>query len=127
MQFGTRPPMGLLVFWICSVLKTPNLRNWNICALICARKRCNIFTTLTFLNLALNLAGIYNLLIKMIIFKNSCLYRDEGVCCEVEVDYVDNVPCIDLISSLRTGLLSMLDVECSIRGTAESYVAKIKV
>lgn len=27
----------------------------------------------------------------------------------------------------RTGLLSMLDVECSIRGTAESYVAKVKV
>lgn len=46
---------------------------------------------------------------------------------KVEVDYVDNVPCIDLISSLRTGLLSMLDVECSIRGTAESYVAKIKM
>lgn len=45
----------------------------------------------------------------------------------MEVDYVDNVPCIDLISSLRTGLLSMLDVECSIRGTAESYVAKIKM
>lgn len=27
----------------------------------------------------------------------------------------------------RTGLLSMLDVECSIRGTAESYVSKVKV
>ncbi|XP_048526207.1 myosin-I heavy chain isoform X1 [Dendroctonus ponderosae] len=62
------------------------------------------------------------------IFKSSIeSCRDEGVCCEVEVDYVDNVPCIDLISSLRTGLLSMLDVECSIRGTAESYIAKIKV
>lgn len=62
------------------------------------------------------------------IFKSSIeSCRDEGINCEVEVDYVDNVPCIDLISSLRTGLLSMLDVECSIRGTAESYVAKIKV
>lgn len=40
---------------------------------------------------------------------------------------MDNVPCIDLISSLRTGLLSMLDAECSVRGTAESYVVKIKV
>ncbi|ENN79092.1 hypothetical protein YQE_04455, partial [Dendroctonus ponderosae] len=60
------------------------------------------------------------------IFKSSIeSCRDEGVCCEVEVDYVDNVPCIDLISSLRTGLLSMLDVECSIRGTAESYITKI--
>lgn len=38
---------------------------------------------------------------------------------------MDNVPCIDLISSLRTGLLSILDAEC-IRGTAESYVTKIK-
>lgn len=62
------------------------------------------------------------------IFKSSIeSCRDEGINCEVEVDYVDNVPCIDLISSLRTGLLSMLDVECSIRGTVESYVAKIKV
>lgn len=26
----------------------------------------------------------------------------------------------------RTGLLSMLDVECSIRGSAESYIAKVK-
>ncbi|XP_046994484.1 myosin-I heavy chain [Schistocerca americana] len=62
------------------------------------------------------------------IFKSSIeSCRDEGIHCEVEVDYVDNVPCIDLISSLRTGLLSMLDVECSIRGTVESYIAKVKV
>ncbi|CAG9855668.1 unnamed protein product [Phyllotreta striolata] len=62
------------------------------------------------------------------IFKSSIeSCRDEGINCEVEVDYIDNVPCIDLVSSLRTGLLSMLDVECSIRGTAESYVSKIKV
>ncbi|XP_023247799.1 unconventional myosin-IXb-like [Copidosoma floridanum] len=62
------------------------------------------------------------------IFKSSIeSCRDEGIRCDVEVDYVDNVPCIDLISSLRTGLLSMLDAECSIRGTAESYVAKVKL
>lgn len=62
------------------------------------------------------------------IFKSSIeSCRDEGINCEVEVDYIDNVPCIDLISSLRTGLLSMLDVECSIRGTSESYVAKMRV
>lgn len=62
------------------------------------------------------------------IFKSSIeSCRDEGISCEVEVDYIDNVPCIDLISSLRTGLLSMLDVECSIRGSAETYVGKIRV
>ncbi|KAG8276288.1 Myosin [Homalodisca vitripennis] len=61
------------------------------------------------------------------IFKSSIeSCRDEGIHCDVEVDYVDNVPCIDLISSLRTGLLSMLDVECSIRGSSESYIAKVK-
>ncbi|XP_039284577.1 unconventional myosin-IXa [Nilaparvata lugens] len=61
------------------------------------------------------------------IFKSSIeSCRDEGIQCEVVVDYVDNVPCIDLISSLRTGLLSMLDVECSIRGSAESYIAKVR-
>lgn len=62
------------------------------------------------------------------IFKSSVdSCRDEGIMCDTDVDYVDNVPCIDLISSLRTGLLSMLDFECAARGTAESYVAKIKV
>lgn len=35
------------------------------------------------------------------IFKSSIeSCRDEGIRCDVEVDYVDNVPCIDLISSL---------------------------
>lgn len=35
------------------------------------------------------------------IFKSSIeSCRDEGIPCDVEVDYVDNVPCIDLISSL---------------------------
>lgn len=62
------------------------------------------------------------------IFKSSVeSCRDEGIMIDTDVDYVDNVPCIDLISSLRTGLLSMLDAECAVRGTAESYVAKIKV
>lgn len=60
------------------------------------------------------------------IFKSSIeSCREEGIP-STQVDYVDNVPCIDLISSLRTGLLSVLDAECSIRGTAESYVSKIK-
>lgn len=35
------------------------------------------------------------------IFKSSIeSCRDESISCDVEVDYVDNVPCIDLISSL---------------------------
>ncbi|KAI9556922.1 hypothetical protein GHT06_016716 [Daphnia sinensis] len=62
------------------------------------------------------------------IFKSSIeSCREEGIQCELEPDYVDNVPCIDLISSLRTGLLSMLDVECSARGTPESYVQKVRL
>jgi dachs len=62
------------------------------------------------------------------IFKSSVeSCREEGIICDNEIDYVDNVPCIDLISSLRTGLLSLLDAECSIRGTVESYVTKLKV
>ena len=32
-----------------------------------------------------------------------------------------------LFSSQRTGLLSMLDVEGSVRGTPESYIQKVKV
>ncbi|KAF0300387.1 Myosin-VIIa [Amphibalanus amphitrite] len=62
------------------------------------------------------------------IFKSSLeSCREEGIVCEVGVEYVDNVPCIDLISSLRTGLLSMLDIECSVRGSPESYVQKVRV
>lgn len=61
------------------------------------------------------------------IFKSSIeSCREEGIICDTQATYCDNVPCIDLISSLRTGLLSILDAECSIRGTAESYVSKIK-
>ena len=86
------------------------------------------------------------------IFKSSIeSCREEGISLDVTVDYVDNVPVIDLISSLviiiihyeinsirlhtiyisfylqRTGLLSMLDVECSVRGFPETYVQKLKV
>ncbi|CAB4054769.1 DACHS [Lepeophtheirus salmonis] len=62
------------------------------------------------------------------IFKSSIeSCRDEGIITDLVVDYVDNVPCIDLISSLRTGLLSMLDVECSVRGCPETYVQKVKI
>jgi dachs protein len=62
------------------------------------------------------------------VFKSSIeSCREEGVQSDLQVDYVDNVPCIDLISSLRTGLLSMLDVECSVRGTADTYLKKVLV
>lgn len=44
----------------------------------------------------------------------------------LEVEYVDNVPCIDLVSSLRTGLLAALDAECAARGAPEQYVARIR-
>ncbi|XP_037074350.1 myosin-I heavy chain-like [Pollicipes pollicipes] len=62
------------------------------------------------------------------IFKSSLeSCREEGITCEVEVEYVDNVPCIDLISSLRTGLLSMMDVECGVRGSADTYLQKVRL
>lgn len=61
------------------------------------------------------------------VFKSSIeSCKEEGVLTDVQVDYVDNVPCIDLISSLRTGLLSLLDVECSLRGSPESYMQKVR-
>ena len=83
------------------------------------------------------------------VFKSSIeSCREEGIALDVVVDYVDNVPVIDLISSLvnrysiiffkfkltdnkntfsqRTGLLSKLDLECSVRGSSETYVHKVK-
>ncbi|GBP15808.1 Unconventional myosin-VIIb [Eumeta japonica] len=52
--------------------------------------------------------------------------REEGVACDLELDYADNVPCIDLVSSLRGGLLAALDAECAARGTPEAYVARVR-
>ncbi|XP_017493376.1 PREDICTED: myosin-IIIa-like, partial [Rhagoletis zephyria] len=57
--------------------------------------------------------------------------RDEGVRPDIEIDFVDNVPCIDFISSLRTGLFSLLDGECrksssSGGSSPEALVEKIK-
>ncbi|VVC87706.1 unnamed protein product, partial [Leptidea sinapis] len=55
--------------------------------------------------------------------------REEGVWAStgaLEVEYVDNVPCIDLVSSLRSGLLATLDAECAARGSPEHYVARIE-
>lgn len=44
------------------------------------------------------------------IFKSSIeSCRDEGIRCDVEVDYVDNVPCIDLVSSLVSLLIFHCD------------------
>lgn len=49
--------------------------------------------------------------------------REEGVSAP-EPEYADCVPCIDLVSSLRGGLLALLDAECAAGGTADSYVAR---
>ncbi|XP_014665681.1 PREDICTED: uncharacterized protein LOC106807743 [Priapulus caudatus] len=54
--------------------------------------------------------------------------KDEGIQCEIDVDYTDNAPCIELISSQRTGLLSLLDSESLLpRSTNESYVQRVRV
>jgi dachs protein len=61
------------------------------------------------------------------IFKSSIeSCRDEGIHCEVEVDYVDNVPCIDLISSL------VCDIKCvnsnvTVRNLAFLYTLEIRI
>ncbi|XP_022128945.2 unconventional myosin-IXAa isoform X1 [Pieris rapae] len=61
------------------------------------------------------------------VFKSSAeSCREEGVTGALEVEYADNVPCIDLLSSLRSGLLAALDAECAARGSAEQYVARVR-
>jgi len=45
--------------------------------------------------------------------------RDEGIQCDWEVDYVDNVPCIDLISSLVSSSDYML-ISCKFEGAERS-------
>ncbi|XP_060802579.1 unconventional myosin-IXAa [Amyelois transitella] len=79
----------------------------HLCANLCAETMQHFYNTHVFKSSA-----------------ESC--REEGVSCAFEVDYVDNVPCIDLVSSLRGGLLAALDAECAARGTPEQYVTRIK-
>lgn len=52
--------------------------------------------------------------------------REEAVAGAPEVDYADHVPCIDLLASLRGGLLAALDAECAAGGTPDQYVARIR-
>lgn len=61
------------------------------------------------------------------VFKSSAeSCREEGVRGAPELEYADNVPCIDLVSSLRGGLLAALDAECAARGSPERYVARVR-
>ncbi|KAJ2944094.1 hypothetical protein O0L34_g18061 [Tuta absoluta] len=79
----------------------------HLCANLCAETMQHFYNTHVFKSSA-----------------ESC--REEGVACALEVEYVDNVPCIDLVSSLRGGLLAALDAECAARGSPDQYVARIK-
>ncbi|XP_068618657.1 unconventional myosin-XIX isoform X2 [Battus philenor] len=79
----------------------------HLCANLCAETMQHFYNTHVFKSSA-----------------ESC--REEGVAGALEVEYVDNVPCIDLVSSLRAGLLAALDAECAAKGTPEQYVARIK-
>ncbi|CAH2091548.1 unnamed protein product [Euphydryas editha] len=79
----------------------------HLCANLCAETMQHFYNTHVFKSSA-----------------ESC--REEGVAGALEVEYVDNVPCIDLVSSLRTGLLAALDAECAARGSPEQYVARVR-
>ncbi|RVE42725.1 hypothetical protein evm_012623, partial [Chilo suppressalis] len=77
----------------------------HLCANLCAETMQHFYNTHVFKSVA-----------------ESC--REEGVAC-LEVEYADNVPCIDLVSSLRGGLLAALDRECAAKGEPDRYVARI--
>ncbi|CAG9087278.1 unnamed protein product [Plutella xylostella] len=90
----------------------------HLCANLCAETMQHFYNTHVFKSSA-----------------ESC--REEGVSCAPELDYVDNVPCIDLVSSLRGGLLAALDAECAAGaaggagagaagGEAERYVGRVR-
>lgn len=60
------------------------------------------------------------------IFKSSIeSCRDEEIHCDVEVDYVDNVPCIDLISSL-VGILFHILVPLCIFKIFSPYIIYVR-
>ncbi|OQR66176.1 unconventional myosin-IXb-like [Tropilaelaps mercedesae] len=78
------------------------------------------------------------------VFKSSLdACGEEGVNCDFDIEYANSMPCIDLIShlvrtsarvfraivsdsvvsdSVRTGIMSMCNVECSVHGSPESFV-----
>ncbi|KAL4708682.1 hypothetical protein ACJJTC_010627 [Scirpophaga incertulas] len=79
----------------------------HLCANLCAETMQHFYNTHVFKSSA-----------------ESC--REEGVAAP-EVAYADNVPCIDLVSSLRGGLLAALDAECgAARGSPERYVGRVR-
>ncbi|XP_003739021.1 unconventional myosin-IXa [Galendromus occidentalis] len=51
--------------------------------------------------------------------------KNEGVNCDLQIEYSDSVPCLNLISGLRTGLFIMCDAECANGGTPETFVENI--
>ncbi|XP_047993590.1 unconventional myosin-IXAa isoform X1 [Leguminivora glycinivorella] len=80
----------------------------HLCANLCAETMQHFYNTHVFKSSA-----------------ESCREEEVGAAA-LEVDYVDNVPCIDLVSSLRGGLLAALDAECAARGSPEQYVARVR-
>ncbi|XP_022697034.1 myosin-IIIb-like isoform X1 [Varroa jacobsoni] len=60
------------------------------------------------------------------VFKSSLdACTEEGVNCDFDMEYANNMPCIDLISHLRTGIMSMCNVECSVHGSPDSFVENL--
>ncbi|XP_048762789.2 unconventional myosin-VIIa-like isoform X2 [Ostrea edulis] len=62
------------------------------------------------------------------IFKSTMqALRDENIQTEVEVRYLDNEPILELLTSQRNGILSILDIECAQpRSSTEVFTAKVK-
>ena len=53
---------------------------------------------------------------------------EEGIQCDIDVNYYENAPVVEILSSQRTGVLSLLDAEClSNVGHVDTYMQKVRI
>ena len=68
-------------------------------------------------------------------FYNTHMFRateeacaEEAISADIDVTYADNAPTIELLSSPRVGLLSLLDAESGLqRGTPDTFLQKVHI
>ena len=53
---------------------------------------------------------------------------DEGIQSDMDIHYMENAAIVELISSQRTGVLSILEAECRLqKGSMDTYLQKVRI
>ncbi|KAK2140441.1 hypothetical protein LSH36_1352g00024 [Paralvinella palmiformis] len=55
-------------------------------------------------------------------------YIEEGIQADMDIHYYENAPIVELLSSQKTGVLSLLEAECALHNySADTYLQKIRI